>query len=93
MSALIRLTGAPHVYDPGEAETVVFDPLSGNTHLLTSAGAWVLDRLRSARAPVTLDALLRSRDTDDTDGKDAEALQPVVAELEQLGLVELTLTS
>lgn len=70
------------VYDPGEDTVIYYDTSSGDTHRLSRIAADIMAAL--APGPLTLDALMQVLGDDSSGGN---LLQPVLDELEALGLL------
>lgn len=72
-------------------ETVVYDPPSGDTHLLDPVAAAILDRLRTSDASATAiaESLLAEFNADSEEDVLA-AVQAALAKLRDIGLVQST---
>jgi PqqD family protein of HPr-rel-A system len=72
-------------------ETVVYDPLSGNTHLIDPVAAAVLDHLaRSSGSVTALAGLLLGEFDADCEADVLAAVHAALAKLRDIGLVRST---
>lgn len=69
-------------------ETVVYDPVSGNTHLLDAVATAILDRLSASDASATVIAeRLRAEFETDSEEDALAAARAALASLRDIGLV------
>ena len=84
-----RITAPGRIYDSGEDSIVYFDPRSGDTHLLTSFAAFVIEQLTSEPMdiPALTDQAIPLAETERPENV-RSAICAVIEELEQLDILE-----
>ena len=84
-----RITTPGQVYDAGEDSIVYFDPRSGDTHLLGSFAAFIIEQLKTESLDL---ATLTERTTPLADSDNLEELREsisaVIEELEEMEILE-----
>ncbi|MAT92287.1 MAG: hypothetical protein CME59_06770 [Halioglobus sp.] len=84
-----RVQAAGHIYDAGESSVIYFDRRSGDTHLISSFAAYLIEQL--AEGPLDTGALV-ARAADVIDPAESTGLEEwvneVMAELVALDVVQ-----
>jgi PqqD family protein of HPr-rel-A system len=84
-----RIKAPGQIYDAGEDSIVYFDPQSGDTHLLGSFAAFIIEQLQTEALDISLLTERAAPLADSDSSEDLEAsISSIIEELEELEILE-----